>query len=198
MRSSATAEDGETAAWAGQLETFIYTPRQEVLKRIRQAWDSLSSARATLYRKETGMQDTPIAVAVVVQKMIESEISGVAFTANPITGNTEELMVEAIYGDNEALVSGLVTPDNYLLNKATAAILSADIAPQELLHRRGKQHPVPAAQQQRQKLSEAQLAELAAICRKVEAHFGRPQDIEWVHDGTQLYLVQARPITTLA
>ena len=197
VRSSATAEDGEAAAWAGQLESYLYTPRAEIFARVREAWNSLSSPRATLYRQEQGLADTPIAVAVVVQKMIVAEVSGVAFTANPITGNRLELMIEAVYGDNEALVGGRITPDNYLLEMSTGTVLSADTAPQPVMFRRGKERPVAANSRAQAKLTPVQLQELAAICRKVAAHFGRPQDIEWVHDGTHFYLVQARPITTL-
>ncbi len=197
VRSSATAEDSDTAAWAGQLESYLYTPREAVVPRVQDAWQSLFSERAKAYRQEKGLQHSPVLVAVVVQKMIVAEISGVAFTTNPITGNRAELMVETVYGDNEMLVSGQITPDNYLLRKETGEVLAAETAPQPVMSHRGRQKPVPAGKRAKPKLSPAKLQELAEICRQVEAHFGKPQDIEWVHDGKRFYLVQARPITTL-
>jgi phosphoenolpyruvate synthase/pyruvate phosphate dikinase len=197
VRSSATAEDSDSAAWAGQLESYLYTPRAAVVPRVQQAWQSLFSERAKAYRSQQGLQDTPVSVAVVVQQMITAGVSGVAFTANPITGDRTELMIEAVYGDNELLVSGQVTPDNYLLHKSTGKLLGSEITPQTSMSHHGQHQTVTAHQQSQAKLSPDMLLELAGICRQVEAYFAKPMDIEWVHDGTRFYLVQARPITTL-
>lgn len=198
VRSSATAEDSDAAAWAGQLESYLYTPREAVVPRIRDAWQSLFSERATTYRKQQGLHNTPVSVAVVVQQMIIANVSGVAFTANPITGDRSQLMIEAVFGDNELLVSGQITPDNYLLHKTSGKLLGSEVAPQPYMNYQGRRKAILAPKQTQPKLRPAMLEELATICRKVESYFAKPMDIEWVHDGKQFYLVQARPITTLA
>ena len=202
VRSSATAEDLPGASFAGQQETFLNIfETKNLLEHVRKCWASLFTSRAIYYRKRQGFNIEKVAIAVVVQKMANSEISGIVFTANPISNNLDELIVEAGYGLGEAIVSGSVTPDTYLYNKKTKKILEKTIATQTWKYSKNilgnKKENVPLKDQKLQKLSDAKILELSKICVDIENHYKIPQDIEWVLEKDTLYIVQSRPITTL-
>ncbi len=201
VRSSATAEDSSSAAWAGQLDTFLNTPKETLLKRVQQCWASLFTPRAIFYRFEKELQHTNISVAVVVQKMVQSEISGIAFSVHPVTEDRNQLIIEAGYGLGEAIVSGQITPDSYVIEKNPRAILDINIAEQERgLYRGAKENEwkaISSEKQQMQKLSDAQILELSELILRIENHYGFPCDIEWAYAKGDFFIVQSRPITTL-
>jgi pyruvate,water dikinase len=177
VRSSATTEDGLSASFAGQYDSYLnITGRESILWHIRQCWASLFTERAISYRLQNGFDDPrKIQLAVVVQKMIAADAAGVLFTADPLSGNRKVMSIEAVVGPGEALVSGLVTPDSYKVREGRI----------ESVRRDGRV------------LTEEQIVQLERIGRTIEAHFGRPQDIEWCLAEGVFYIVQSRPITTL-
>jgi rifampicin phosphotransferase len=180
VRSSAAREDGQGQSWAGQFESYLNVPRTELLDRIRDCRNSGASKRAQAY----DTTHTSMPVAAIVQVMVPSEAAGVLFTVNPVTKNHNQIMVEAVNGLGEQLVSGMVTPDNYLLTKS-GQILQQTLAPPSSDKPAG---PI---------LNPAQLTKLATIATQLESRFGYPLDIEWAYHRNQPYIVQARPITTL-
>lgn len=202
VRSSATAEDSSTASWAGELESYLYTAQATLWSNIMRCWSSLFTPRAIFYRFEKGLKDTHVAVAVVVQKMIASEVSGICFTVHPVTKDPNQLIIEAVWGLGEAIVGGMITPDSYIVDKRTFEITDTYISEQthkivplsvggtdtEVIHpsERGKQ-----------KFSNEHVLELAKLCRQIEEHYGSPQDIEWALSESKLWVLQSRPITTL-
>jgi len=201
VRSSATAEDSTTASWAGELETYLNTTRENLLVTVKKCWSSLFTPRAIFYRIEKKMQDEDVAVAVVIQKMVVSEISGVAFTVHPVTKDSNSMVIEAGWGLGEAIVGGQVTPDTYTIDKKNMKAVDIYHSEQEVMIVRDKNEtkeaPVPSEKKNKQKLSEKQILELAEICAKIEKHYGKPQDIEWAYENRNFYIVQSRPITTL-
>ena len=202
VRSSATAEDSSTASWAGELETYLDTTEKNLLDNVRRCWSSLFTPRAIFYRQEKKMLKTKVSVAVVIQNMIESEISGIAFTVHPVTRNKNQMIIEAGWGLGEAIVSGQVTPDAYVIDKWDMSILDINVAKQEMMIIRkqggGIKHTiVPKPKQEKQKLSGKQIIELAKICAQIEKHYKQPQDIEWAMAKGKIYITQSRSITTL-
>lgn len=206
VRSSASAEDSSAASWAGELETYLNTTRGELLPAVKKCWSSLFTPRAIFYRFEKGLAETYVSVGVVVQKMVQSEVSGVAFTANPVTQNRGEMIIEAGYGLGEAIVSGMITPDNYLVDKGELVLLDVNVNEQEKMivkHEEGegavvnKHLDVPHEKRSKQKLAGKHILELAQLCADIERHYGSPQDIEWAFEGGKFYITQSRPITTL-
>ena len=202
VRSSATAEDSSVASWAGELETYLDTIEKNLLDNIRKCWSSLFTPRAIFYRQEKEMLKTKVSVAVVIQEMIASEISGIVFTVHPVTKNKNQLIIEAGWGLGEAIVSGQVTPDAYVINKRDLSILDINIAKQDMMIVRkpggGVKHAAVAkAKREKQKLSGKQIIELAKICAQIEKHYKQPQDIEWAMAKGKIYITQSRPITTL-
>ncbi|MFB6852813.1 rifamycin-inactivating phosphotransferase [Streptomyces sp. NPDC056341] len=201
VRSSATAEDLPTASFAGQQDTYLnVVGPTAILQHISRCWASLFTERAVTYRQRNGIDHRTVHMAVVVQRMVFPHASGILFTADPVTGNRKVATVDAGFGLGEALVSGLVNPDVFkvrdgeVVDKAIAAKQRAVHA----LPAGGTQEVTIDSQQQEQPaLTDAQAVRLAQLGRRIEAHFGRPQDIEWclVDDGFQI--VQSRPITTL-
>src|SRR3989339_667721 len=194
VRSSATAEDSKTASWAGELETYLNTTEKTLIQNIKKCWSSLYTPRALFYRAEKKLLDTPVLVAVVVQKMIQSEISGICFTVHPVTGDYDRLIIEAGYGLGEAIVGGKITPDTYIIKKSTLrqaqgiknrAIIDKNISEQKMMIVMNKKKngteevDVPKSQQEKQKLTDEKIIELAKICLDIEKHYGQPQDIEW-------------------
>lgn len=131
VRSSATSEDSADAAWAGQLESYLNVTSEGVLMSVQKCWASLFTPRAIFYRFEKGLHGKPISVAVVVQKMIQSEVSGIAFSVHPVTQDEDQLIIEAGYGLGEAIVSGSITPDSYVVEKSNKSILDKNITTQE-------------------------------------------------------------------
>lgn len=206
VRSSATAEDGSIASWAGELETFLNITRDELLEKVKECWSSLFTPRAIFYRFEKGLRDDAVSVAVVIQKMIQSEVSGVLFTVHPVTEDRNQMIIEAGLGLGEAIVSGEITPDSYVVSKKEMTILDININPQTLkLVMADKKRDIASINQwvdccvhgMDQKLTNEQIIELAALAKKIEAHYGFPCDIEWAYAGGQFYITQSRPITTL-
>ncbi|MDH4330689.1 MAG: hypothetical protein OEV93_04010 [Candidatus Moranbacteria bacterium] len=202
VRSSATAEDSSVASWAGELESFLNTTEETLLENIKKCWSSLFTPRAIFYRKEKDLLDTHVSVAVVVQEMVESEVSGIAFTVHPVTEDENQMIIEAGFGLGEAIVSGSITPDSYVIDKRDWSIMDTNISEQERKIVRAKDGGIEWVQvsdtkKERQKLSGEKLIELAKICKNIEEHYGCPQDIEWALKDEKIYIVQSRPITTL-
>jgi pyruvate,water dikinase len=202
VRSSATSEDSLGAAWAGQLDSFLNTTKEQLVQNIQRCWASLFTPRALFYRFEKKLLEQPISVAVVVQKMIQSEVSGIAFSVHPVTQNSDELIIEAGFGLGEAIVSGQITPDNYTVDKTTLNILDSYISSQTrgiFKNALGQNLwiEIPAQKQERQKLDDRTIQSLAAEVIRIEKHYNFPVDIEWAIKNNQLFIVQSRPITTL-
>lgn len=202
VRSSATAEDGAEAAWAGQLDTFLNTTEENLLPNVQRCWASLFTPRAIFYRFEKGLHASHISVAVVVQKMVASEISGIAFSVHPVTEDFNQLIIEAGYGLGEAIVSGQVTPDSYVVTKSPRVIIDTNTATQSLgLYRAvgggNKWQDIPEPKASAQVLTEAQILELSDLIVHIEKHYGFPCDIEWAFESGKFYITQSRPITTL-
>ena len=201
VRSSATAEDASAASWAGELETYLNVTRDGLLHSVKKCWSSLFTPRAIFYRFEKNLGAKSISVAVVVQKMVDSEVSGVAFTANPVTNDRGQIIIEAGFGLGEAIVGGLITPDNYVVDKAEEMLLDATVNAQDkmIAKRSGKtvEAKVPKQTREKQKLDGKTIIELARLCKRIETHYAKPQDIEWAYEKGKLYIVQSRPITTL-
>ena len=212
VRSSATAEDSASAAWAGQLDSFLNTDEASLLKNVQRCWASLFTPRAIFYRFEKGLHTTKISVAVVVQKMVQSEVSGIAFSVHPVTEDRNQLIIEAGWGLGEAIVSGQITPDSYVVEKSPRRIIDTNVNTQtRALYRAGgggnEWKDVPEPKASSQVLSNEQVLELAELVIKIESHYNFPCDIEWAFaSGPELvegksgnfYIVQSRPITTLS
>ena len=207
VRSSATAEDLAEASFAGQQSTYLNVLGEEpVLRAVRECWASLFESQAIFYRHRAGFEHLSVGIAVVVQRMVQSERSGVMFTVNPVSGDPTQIVIEAVYGLGEAAVSGIVTPDMYIVDKGSLTIVDRSIVKQDReLVRNPDAGPGGENNCWRQidftlarapKLTDEQVRELAALGARVEAHYGRPQDIEWAHEGGEFMLVQARPVTT--
>lgn len=203
VRSSATAEDGANASWAGELDSFLNTPKEKLLENVQKCWASLFTPRAIFYRIEKGFADKKVSVAVVVQKMVNSEISGIAFSVHPVTEDPNQLIIEAGYGLGEAIVSGSITPDNHVVDKRDWSVIDSYIADQEkklIRKETGGNDWVPVAESLREKpkLTDEKVIELAKLVVKIEKHYGFPCDIEWAMEDNEFYITQSRPITTLA
>ena len=203
VRSSATAEDSSTAAWAGQLESYLNTTKRNLLENVKRCWASLFTPRAIFYRFEKKLHKQKISVAVVIQKMVQSEVSGIAFTVHPVTKDKDQMVVEAGYGLGEAIVGGIITPDTYVVlkNQKSPVIFDKNISNQAkmiICNAPGtKEKEIPSAKREKQKLADKEILQLAKICLMIEKHYGCPQDIEWAYAGKKIYIVQSRPITTL-
>ena len=203
VRSSATAEDLPGASFAGQQATSLNVRDADaLLDAVRHCWGSLWSARAIVYRQHQGFHHDRVAVAVVVQQLVPAEVSGILFTANPVTGARDEIVVNAAFGLGEAIVGGLITPDSFTLDRKTLAVRERRTGFQEvetvLAERGTAEHPLDPERSAVPTLSNAQLARLGEIGLRIERHFGRPQDVEWAYDANSNYwLLQARPITNL-
>ena len=203
VRSSATAEDSSIASWAGELETYLNTSEKTLLQNVKQCWSSIYTPRAIFYRYEKKLSDQKVSVAVVVQKMIESEVSGIAFTVHPVTKDKNHIIIEAGFGLGEAVVSGQITPDSYVVDKRDFSLLDINIAEQKkMLVRKSAAggnvwKPLAKNKRESQKLTGQQIIELAKICVQIEKHYKKPQDIEWAWARGKFYITQSRPITTL-
>ena len=201
VRSSATAEDSLVASWAGELESYLNATKADLLENVKKCWASLFTPRAIFYRYEKKLHKQKVSVAVVIQKMIQSEISGVVFTAHPVTKDKDQMVIEAGYGLGEAIVGGKITPDTYVIDKKKKTILDKNISRQKMMIVRNnsgtKEITVPKSKQNKQKLADKQIIKLAQICEKIEAHYKAPQDIEWAFEKGKFYIVQSRSITTL-
>lgn len=200
VRSSATSEDADDASFAGLQDTFLYVMNSEdVLERIRDCWASLYSVNSVTYRLKRDLPEADVAMAVVVQKMVNSEVSGVMFTRSPITGDKSIMMIEAAFGLGSAVVGGEVTPDRIAVGKITGNIVERKIADKVVEHRPkpgGGIEELELAPERRSQpaLDDSRIAALREVGRRIEKHYGKPQDIEWaIERGTgRLYILQSR------
>lgn len=201
VRSSATAEDSKTTSWAGELESYLNTTKVNLLENIKKCWASLFTPRAIFYRFDNKLHKTKVSVAVIVQKMIQSEISGICFTVHPVTKDKNKMIIEAGYGLGEAIVGGKITPDSYIIYREDWTISERNIFDQQIMIVKEKnkniEKQVPVNIKEKQKLSDKEIIKLAQICSTIEKHYKYPQDIEWTYEKNKFYIVQSRPITTL-
>lgn len=198
VRSSAISEDGKNSAWAGQLESFLNVRESDVVDAVKKCFLSNFSKRAIFYRiKNTDISD--ISVAVVVQKMVQSEVSGVGFSINPINNNSNECVIESVLGLGEAIVSGSVSPDTYIINKDINEIKSKDIKNQKrkLVKINGKNEWIDINNGNLQKLDDNVIIKLSSIIKRLEEFYGFPVDVEWGTENSEIYILQCRPITTV-
>lgn len=203
VRSSATAEDLAGASFAGQQETLLNVAGEEALiEAVRRCWSSLFTAQAIFYRSQRGFDETPVSMAVVVQKMIGSEKSGVSFTVDPVLRNHYQMVIEGVWGLGEGVVSGQITPDHYKLDRETYEIVFEFVPSKKIMFCRSSRGgvevlPVPEDRVSVRVLSDDELHQLVDLGNRVEDHFGCPQDIEWAVENGVIYLLQSRPITCL-
>jgi len=208
VRSSATAEDLPEASFAGQQRTFLNIQGEdELLKAVQGCWASLFEPRAIFYREQQGFDHLKVGLAAPVQQMVQSETSGVMFTVEPLTNDTGCIIIEAVYGLGEAIVSGEVTPDYYVVDKTNLTIIDRQIARQEWqIIKNPQPHgieesnikiSVPNPKQSQQKLVDSDIITLAKLGKSLEALYQFPQDIEWAKQDGKIFIVQTRPITTL-
>lgn len=202
VRSSATTEDATDASFAGLQDTYLWTIGAEAtLQRVRSCWASLYSVPSIAYRRKQGLQESGVAMAVVVQRMVNAHKAGVMFTRSPLTGDRSVITIEGAWGLGSAVVSGDVTPDRFVIAKITGEISVREISDKHIQHLpapSGGVREVETPEQLRKVpcLSDLEIAALRDIARKVERHYGRPQDIEWAIDHTgQIHLLQSRPET---
>ncbi|WP_298524855.1 phosphoenolpyruvate synthase [uncultured Methanobrevibacter sp.] len=202
IRSSATAEDLPEASFAGQQDTFLHVSGDdEVIEYIRKCWASLFEARAIFYREENDFEHSKVYIAVVVQKMANADKAGVMFTVNPSTGE-EIALIEGSWGLGESVVSGDVTPDNYQVDKKDNEIINVTISDKKVMYTNDENGTsikvdVPDELRKERVLSDEELIELTEMGKRVQAHYGEPMDTEWAFEKGNLFLLQARPITTL-
>ncbi|QWG28762.1 phosphoenolpyruvate synthase [Bacillus mycoides] len=201
VRSSATAEDLPYASFAGQQDTYLnIIGKEAILQHVRKCWASLFTDRAVIYRMQNVFEHSQVSICVVVQRMVFPQASGILFTADPITCNRKVLSIDASFGLGEALVSGLVSADNYKVKEGEIAekmTATKKLAIYALKEGGTETKQINLAQQKIQTLTEQQILQLAQIGRQIEAYFGCPQDIEWCLVNDTFYVVQSRPITTL-
>lgn len=202
VRSSATAEDLPEASFAGQQATFLNVKGKEnIVKAVRACWASLFTARAIYYRIKNNFEHGKVLIAVVVQKMVNSDKSGIMFTVNPATNQEKEIVVEAVYGLGEAIVGGEVNPDTYIIDKNLRKIKSVKVKKQEwglFRNEEGKnvKREIPEVEQGMQVVPDSSVKELARLGKKIEEHYGKPQDIEWAIEKDTVFIVQSRAVTT--
>lgn len=198
VRSSAVAEDSSSSSWAGQFESYLNVTKDDLVKRINDCWQSVENAQAYA-EQQSGKSD--MTMAVIVQKMVDSDVSGVAFSKNPITKSDKEVMIEATYGLGELLVQGMVTPDNYLVDKNTLEILDKKIQSKKvmLVYKDGsnKEQPVQDDVANKPCLDDSNIVELSRLTIDIEIHYNAPQDIEWALENDKFFILQSRPITTI-
>ena len=197
VRSSATAEDGAETSFAGQQETILgVVGNDDLLNAVKRCWKSLHTERAIAYRRQQGIADDGAAMAVVVQQLVPADVAGVLFTRDPQDPTGRHLSIEASWGLGEAVVSGRVTPDRYRVNLATGVAAEKHAGLKTVEFTPAGERPIDGARQTELCLSDSDLSALSELARKVEACYGAPRDIEWAIAGGELYLLQARPITT--
>jgi len=202
VRSSATAEDLPDASFAGQQETYLNIHgAKAVLDAVRKCWASLWTGRAISYRLHQGIPSDSIALSVIVHELVPAEAAGILFTANPISGKRDELVINAVWGLGESVVSGVVTPDSVIIDKSTGHVLRRNIAEKQVMTVRveagTQEQPVPDSMKNKAVLTDAQVARLSHYGTQIEQIYGMPMDIEWALAQDQFAILQARPITTL-
>jgi phosphoenolpyruvate synthase/pyruvate phosphate dikinase len=202
VRSSATVEDLPEASFAGQQETYLNVCGADaVLEAVRQCWASLWTGRAIAYRARQNIDPTTVSLAVVVQELVFAEAAGVLFTANPVNGQRDEMIITAAWGLGEAIVSGAVTPDTLTVKKSSGKVLQREISEKKVMTVRSasgvEQVSVPRHLAKKAVLSKAQAVELVMLGAQIEALYAMPMDIEWTLSGRKFAIVQARPVTAL-
>lgn len=202
VRSSATTEDAADASFAGLQDTYLWTMgAQATLKYVRSCWASLYSVPSIAYRRKQGLPESGVAMAVVVQRMVKARKAGVMFTRSPLTGDRSVITIEGAWGLGSAVVSGEVTPDRFVIAKITGEISVREISDKHVQHLPApsggvKEVDTPEHLRKVPCLSDAEIAALRDIARKVERHYGLPQDIEWaIDDSGEILLLQSRPET---
>jgi len=200
IRSSATAEDLPEASFAGQQETFLnVSGEDDVVEKVRKCWSSLYTPRAIYYRVRHSFRHEDVSIAVVVQKMVNSEKSGVMFTSHPVTG--EKLcIVEAVFGLGEAIVSGMVSPDTYVFDRVNRKLVEENIAEKKLMlvRKNGRTVEVELGEKSKERvLTDEELMEVVNLGEVIEEHYGKPQDVEWAIEKGKVYITQSRPVTTI-
>jgi pyruvate,water dikinase len=202
VRSSATAEDLPDASFAGQQETFLNVTGENLVQRVKECWASLFTQRAIYYREQQGFDHRDIDIAVVVQRMVDADKSGVMFTSHPSSG-APEVIVEAAWGLGEAVVSGEVSPDNYVIERETGEVEEVTIAEKKTMCVKDSETgettmtEVPADKREARVLSDEEISRLVDIGEQVEDHYGEPQDVEWAIFDDEVFMLQSRPITTI-
>ena len=207
VRSSATAEDLPEASFAGQQRTLLNIQGgKEVVVAVQECWASLFEPRAIFYRHQQGFDHFKVGIAVPVQKMVQSQASGVMFTLEPVTSDSEKIVIEAVFGLGEAIVSGEITPDLYVVDKDSFKITTKKTVNQEsqLIKNptAGAKEtniwaPIPASTQSQPKLTDSEITKLAWVGKQIEDHYRFPQDIEWAKEDNKIYILQTRPVTTI-
>lgn len=202
VRSSATAEDLPTASFAGQQETYLnIRGENHLVQKVRQCWASLFTERAIFYRHEQHFDHFKVGLAVVVQRMVQSAKSGIAFSIDPVTNDKSKIVIEAIFGLGEYIVGGVVTPDHYEIDKRSFIILNKKSAYQNVMLKKSGISDIKVQLNRqkgsRQKLTEEEIVTIALAVKDIENHYYFPQDIEWAMEKDKLYIVQSRPITTI-
>jgi len=203
VRSSATAEDLPDASFAGQQETYLKVRGEaNLLRKVRECWASLFTERAIFYRTEKKFDHFKVGLAAVVQRMVQSDKSGIMFTVDPVTNDKTKIIVEAIFGLGEYIVQGKVTPDQYIVDKKELKILETKVGYQDLKFIKSgtinKEIKLSRHTGSVQKLSKLEILKIAQLGKQIERHYFFPQDLEWAIEGKDFFIVQSRPITTLA
>lgn len=202
VRSSANCEDGTENAWAGQLETYLNVQAEDLLGKVRECWLSAFSRRSLAYAAANGFDGSVIRMAVVVQEMVPSTVSGIGFSVHPVTQEPDMCLIEACFGLGDAIVSGEVSPDVFIVSKSQGSMVESLRGEQAKALVLEVGQPAPEWQDLGEsggqpKLSDEQALEYAGILKRIETHYGRPMDTEWAHYEGRFHLLQARPITTL-
>jgi len=202
VRSSAVDEDGATASFAGQHETYLnIVGADAIIQAVTRCWESARSEHALDYRRQQGLSVERPQIAVLVQQLVASDVSAVVFSANPITGNRDEVMINASWGLGESIVGGTVTPDTFIVRKSDLAVVQRVIADKQRMtvSAPGGTHEVdvPRFMRGQSSLADEQAMEMARLALTLETTMGHPVDIECAYAGGELYLLQCRPITTL-
>jgi len=202
VRSSAVDEDGAGASFAGQHETYLnIVGADAILQAVTRCWESARSERALEYRRQQGLSVERVQLAVLVQQLIASDVSAVVFSANPVTGNRDEVMINASWGLGESIVGGTVTPDTFIIRKSDLAVVDCQIAEKQRMTVSipgGTQEvDVPRFLRNEASLSAEQEVAIAQLAMSLELTMGHAVDVECAYAGGQLYLLQCRPITTL-
>ncbi|MCX6704976.1 MAG: PEP-utilizing enzyme, partial [Candidatus Woesebacteria bacterium] len=203
VRSSATAEDAGTTSFAGQQASFLnVTGEASLLMNVKECWASLFTARSIYYRVENKIKHESVKISVIVMKMVQSEVSGVMFSIDPTKNDKERIIIESVWGLGEMIVQGSVIPDKYVVQKGTFDILSKEVSDQatQLIKVNGvtQEVEVPVRIRPNQKITDEEIIKLAKISAKLQEHYYFPQDTEWAKEKGELYIVQTRPVTTIA
>lgn len=199
VRSSATSEDAEKTSFAGQFTTFLnVSDEEELIEMVKECWASLFNPRVLMYQDAHEISPFGTEMAVVVQKMIDSDKSGVSFSKTPV-GDDNEVLIEGAFGLGEAVVSGSITPDEYRVDRESKEITKKKVNKQAIYHTKENQETVekemPEEKQGEQVLNEKEILKIADLALRIEDHYGKPQDIEWCMAEDELFLLQSRPIT---